>query len=216
MREETGECERALGHLGFAAVEDFVAHAQQMDRVGGVAALVFGGGFFQQAEHAGEFGVGFVKLGEPLEQSLGRGPLLLGLTRLLERIDDIEVRRFRTLAHLHELGFPRGNDEAAVRFQLRAQRRPPALERLRAALGESVVRQHRVEIFAEGFHREAGVEIADDAVDELHGIFEGLAAHGGGVGVAARFDVGLRDRHERGGGESHVHRLAPAAEKLEL
>ena len=52
MRQEAGQGQCAFRQGRFAALEDFVAHAEKMDGMGRVASLVVGCGFLEQPEHS--------------------------------------------------------------------------------------------------------------------------------------------------------------------
>ena len=118
--KETGQRKRSLGQRGLAAFDDFIPDAEKMDGVGGQAPLVVGSSLFQQAEHAGEFLRCAIELGEAAQQRLGAGGLFLGLARLLERIDDVEMRSFGTLAHEDEFVLST-DDKAPIGLELGAQ-----------------------------------------------------------------------------------------------
>ena len=184
--------------------------------MGGVALLVFGGGFFQKAEDAVEFFGRAVELFQTFQDALGGGGLFLRLTGFFEGIHDVEVRRGGAFPHGDELVFLGRKDKASVVFQLVAKGGPPAFEGVRSGFRECVVGQERLQVVAEGFDGEAGVEVGDDAVDEFDGMFEGFGANGFGGSVAAGFDVGFADGRQRARGESHLHGLFATADKLEL
>jgi hypothetical protein len=91
MREERGEGEGAFGERGFAALEDFVAYAEEVDGMRGIAALMVVGRFLEQVEDTLQFVGRAFEFFEAFEQGFGGGGLVLGLARFFERVDNVEV-----------------------------------------------------------------------------------------------------------------------------